>query len=177
MLWKRKYETQLDVEMRDHVERQAADYVAQGMTPEEARRKALAEFGGVELVKEECRDIDAWRVVVPLGRDLRHAMLTLRKSPLFALVAVLVLGFAIGANLTAFTWVDALFLRPLPVDNPKELVQIWSTNAAGEQLNTFSKAIEVLRPEQLFSGTCAFEEVAQPAEIDGTQHEDRSEEH
>src|SRR3954447_20101601 len=115
MLRKRKYEAQLDAEMRDHVERQAADYAAQGMNPEEARRKALAAFGGVELAKEECRDLNALRVVVPLGRDLRHAVRTLRKSPMFALVAVLVLGFAIGANLTAFTWVDALFLRPLPV--------------------------------------------------------------
>ena len=168
MLWRRKYEEQLDAEMREHVERRAADYVAQGMLPEEARRRALAEFGGFELAKEECRDVNAWRrVVAPLGRDLKHAVRTLRKGPLFALVAVVVLGFAIGANLTAFTWVDALFLRPLPVDHPEELVQIWSTNVAGEQLNTFSKAIEVLRTEPSFSGTCAFEEVAQPVEIAG----------
>ncbi len=167
MPWKRKYEAQLDAELREHVERQAAEYVAQGMLPEEARRKALAEFGGVELAKEECRDVNAWRVVAPLGRDLKHAVRALRKSPVFALVAVLVLGFAIGANLTAFTWVDALFLRLLPVDKPDELVQIWSTNATGDQLNTFSKAIEVLRSEPMFSGTCAFEEVAQPTEIDG----------
>jgi predicted permease len=167
MLWKRKYEARLDAEMRDHVERRTAEWVAQGMAPEEARRRALAEFGGVELAKEECRDVNAWRIVAPVGRDLRHAVRTLRKSPVFTLVAVLVLGFAIGANLTAFTWVDALFLRPLPVHHPEELLQIWSTNASGEQLKTFSKAIEVLRTEPSFSGTCAFEEVAQPAEIAG----------
>ena len=167
MFSKRKREAHLDAEMRDHVDRQTADYVAQCMTPEEARRRALAEFGGVEWAKEECRDVRAWRVFAPVGRDLRHAVRMLRKSRLFALVAVLVLGFAIGANLTAFTWVDALFLRPLPVENPDELVQIWSTNATGEQLTTFTGAIKVLRTERLFSGTCAFYEVTNPAEVGG----------
>ena len=86
MPWRRKYESRLDAEMRDHVERLTTDYMARGMNPEEARRRALAEFGGVELAKEECRDVNAWRVVSTFGRDLRYAVRTLRKIPVFTVV-------------------------------------------------------------------------------------------
>jgi predicted permease len=164
---RRRYEAQLDAEMRDHLDRRIADLLARGMTADEARRQTLAEFGGVELAKEECRDVHPWRAAISLGRDSRQALRTLRRSPLFAAVAVLVLGFALAANLTAFTWVDALFLRPLPVDAPDELVQIWTTDATGAQLDSFSKAMEVLRTEPVFSGTCAFEEFSYPMETDG----------
>jgi hypothetical protein len=90
------------------------------------------------------------RRMVALGRDLRHATRTLLKSPLFALIAVLVLGLALAANLTAFTWVNALFLRPLPVDEPDELMQVWTTDASGQPQGTFIKAIDVLREEPSF---------------------------
>ena len=105
--------------------------------------------------------------MLALGRDLKHALRTLSKSPLFALIAVLVLGLAIAANLTAFTWVNALFLRPLPVDRPDELLQVWTTDASGAQQVTFMKAIEVLRTEPLLAGTCAFREIENAAEIGG----------
>ena len=102
-----------------------------------------------------------------VARDLNHALRALCRNPLLTAVAVLVIGFAIGANLIAFAWINALFLRPLPVDRPEELVQIWSTNAAGDQFVTFTKAVEVLRTEPLFRGACAFQEVASPAEMAG----------
>src|SRR5262245_30418290 len=103
--------------------------------------------------------------MVALGRDLKHATRSLAKSPLFALVAVLVLGLALAANLTAFMWVNALFLRPLPVDNPDELMQVWTTDASGQQQATFLAAIKVLRTERSLAGTCAFFEIEQPLEI------------
>lgn len=106
--------------------------------------------------------------MVTLGRDLKQAARALLRTPLFTLIAVLVLGFAFAANLVAFTWINALFLRPLPVDEPDELVQVWSTNAAGDRLVMFTKGVEVLRGDPLFSGTCAFEEIEQPAEIAGS---------
>jgi len=105
--------------------------------------------------------------MMALGRDLKHAARTLLKSPLFAFVAVLVLGLAIAANLTAFTWVNALFLKPLPVDRPNELMQVWTTDASGAQLVTFMKAIDVLRTEPLLAGTCAFRQIEDAAEIGG----------
>jgi predicted permease len=105
--------------------------------------------------------------LLALGRDLEHAARTLLKSPLFALVAALVLGLAIAANLMAFTWVDALFLRPLPVDEPDELVQVSTTDESGQQLRTFLKAVEVLRTEPTLRGTCGFFEIEEPAEIAG----------
>jgi len=102
-----------------------------------------------------------------LGRDFKHAVRTLWRSPLFTLVAVAVLGLAIAANLTAFTWVNALFLRPLPVDEPDELMQVWTTDASGRQLTTFLKAVDVLRTEPALSATCGFFEIENPAEIAG----------
>jgi putative ABC transport system permease protein len=105
--------------------------------------------------------------MVALGRDLKHATRTLLKSPLFALIAVLVLGLAIAANLTAFTWVNALFLRPLPVDRPDELMQVWTTDASGQLQGTFLAAIKVLRTEPSLSGTCGFFEIENAAEIGG----------
>jgi predicted permease len=106
--------------------------------------------------------------MLALGRDLKHAVRTLLKSPLFALVAVLVLGLALGANLTAFTWVDALFLRPLPVERPDELMQVWTTDASGQPQGTFLAAIKVLRTEPKLGGTCGFFEIENAADIGGT---------
>jgi putative ABC transport system permease protein len=105
--------------------------------------------------------------MVALGRDLRHATRALLKSPLFTLVAVLVLGLALAANLTAFTWVNALFLKPLPVDRPNELMQVWTTDASGQPQATFLAAVKVLRTEPSLAGTCAFFEIEHPAEIGG----------
>ena len=105
--------------------------------------------------------------MLALGRDLKHAARTLLKSPLFALIAVLVLGLALAANLTAFTWVNALFLRPLPVDKPNELMQVWTTDASGQPQGTFLAAINVLRTEPLLRGTCGFFEIEHAAEIGG----------
>ena len=105
--------------------------------------------------------------MLALGRDLKHALRTLSKSPLFALIAVLVLGLAIAANLTAFTWVNALFLRPLPVDRPDELVQVWTTDSSGQPQATFLAAIKVLRTEPKLGGTCGFFEIEHAAEIGG----------
>ena len=173
MFWRRKqrYEAELDAELRDHLERQAADYMAQGISREEARRRALIEFGGAELAKEECRDVYALRLLWAAGRDLKHALRSLRKSPGFTAVAILVLGLGIAANLTAFTWVDLLFLRPLPVDAPQELVRIASISGTGNantgQLTIFSKALDQLRAEPVFSGTCGFEDLEYPAELGG----------
>ena len=115
---------ELDEELRDHVERQIEANLLAGMTPIEARRVALVAIGGVRQTSEQCRDQHKVRVVDSAVADTRFAVRVLRRSPVFALVAVASLALGIGAFLTMFQLVDAIRFRPLPVAGAHELVDI-----------------------------------------------------
>src|SRR5260370_9543490 len=96
-------EKRLDAELQSHIEWQVRDYVAAGMDPEQARRRALLEFGGVEQIKEECRDVRAFEIVEGAAKDMRFALRTLRKNPTFTAVCVLTLALGLGAVTATFT--------------------------------------------------------------------------
>src|SRR5579883_2019526 len=123
-------ERELDAELRFHLEREIARNMAAGMTPEEARRAALAEFGGVEQWKEDCRDMRKAHWVDDFVQDVRYVMRTFLKNPGFAAVALLTLALGIGANTAIFSVVDAVLLKPLPFRQPESVVALWETESA-----------------------------------------------
>jgi putative ABC transport system permease protein len=125
-------ESELDEELRFHLEQQVAKYVQSGMSPEEAQRRARIEFGGIERAKEECRDARGVNFIESFIQDLRFAFRMLRKNPGFTAVAALTLALGIGANTTIFGLVDSAFLRGLPFREPDRLVHIWTIEEDGD---------------------------------------------
>jgi len=125
-------ESDLDRELRAHIEQQAEKYIQAGMSPEEAARRARLEFGGIEQIKEECRESWGVRIISELAQDLRYGLRQLRRNPGFTLVAVLTLALGIGANTAIFSLLDPLLLRELPVYRPHELVCISSAGSLGK---------------------------------------------
>jgi hypothetical protein len=115
---------ELDDELRDHLERKTEEYVAQGMTQEEAHRRARLDLGGIEQAKEKCRDARRVNLIQDFTQDLRFGLRMLRKSPGFTAVVILTLALGIGANTAIFQLVDSVRLRSMPVPNAQELVEV-----------------------------------------------------
>ena len=117
-------ERELDAELQAYVELDAAENIRRGMAPQEARRTALARVGGLEMIKEQCRDVHRFRALDDLWRDFQFGFRRLRARPVLAGVAIAVLAIGIGANTVIFALLDALLLRPLPGPDPHRLAVV-----------------------------------------------------
>ncbi len=123
-------EQELGSELRFHIERQVEENLSAGMTPKEARLAAVREFGGVEQVKEECRDTRRVNYLENLLKDVRYGLRMLRKSPSFTFFSVAVLALGIAANSAIFSIADAVLIRPLPYRDSNRLVMVWEDASA-----------------------------------------------
>jgi macrolide transport system ATP-binding/permease protein len=117
---KNNAETDLSEELQFHLQNQIHEYVAQGMDRQEARHAAFRSLGGVEQIKEECRDARKVNLVDNFLQDVRFGLRMLRRSPGFSILAILCLTLGIGANAAVFSWVEGILFRPYPLVSHQE---------------------------------------------------------
>ena len=122
LLPERASDPQLDSELRFHIDELTQANIARGMPADEARRRAILEFGGQEQVKEEVRDVYRVRIIDSAIANGKSAMRFLRKSPSFSATIILTLALGIGANSAVFSAIDAILLRPLPFPEGDQLM-------------------------------------------------------
>jgi predicted permease len=122
-----RFEAGMSEEMRFHLEEYVADLVAEGVAREEAERRARLEFGGIEGLKEDCREVRGLQFFDELHQDARRAWRGLRRSPAFTVTALATLALCIGSNLAIFAVVDGVLLRPLPFLRADRLVRVFNT--------------------------------------------------
>src|SRR2546425_2993576 len=147
---RRQLDEELSDEMSAHLELSTADYVARGMSLEEARRAAGLRFGGTLQTAEAYRDRQGFPLLESLWQDVRYAVRTLRKNPAFTFTALATLALGIGLNTAIFSVAYGVLWRPLPYPNPDRLVIVPSAQQTETGVRTFSPwapvTYEALRP-------------------------------
>ena len=169
LLRRKSVEAELDEELRAHLEHQVQKYVQSGLPIEEAKRRARLQFGGLEQVKEECREARGVNFVETTLQDIRYGSRMLARSPGFTAVAVVTLALGIGANTLIFSVVNAAILHPLPFPDANRLVTLWATSPtigfSGPGTLSDPEYMEWRKQNRVFSEIAAFR--GQPANLTG----------
>ena len=133
-LWSlNRQESDLDDEIRFHLSEEADTRVADGLSPDEARRAAQRDVGNVTSIRAATRDVWIWPWLQDAVQDVRFAGHLLVKDRRFTLAAVTVLALAIGANAAVFTIANAVFVRGLPFHEPDRILRLWTINDRGQR--------------------------------------------
>lgn len=128
---KQEADQDLDDEIQFHLQHQIDEYIAQGMSADDAHYAALRSLGRLQQMKEECREMRNMNLLDNIGQDLRFGFRMMRRSPGFTALAILCLTLGIGANAAVFSWIEGVLLRPFPmVAGQERLMAITGTNRA-----------------------------------------------
>ena len=152
---RQRVEQDLNEELQFHVERKTEEYLAQGLTPGQARQAALRAMDGLTQRQEECRDMRKVNLIDNALQDIRYGLRVLAKSPGFTAIAVLTLALAIGANAVVFGVLNALILRPLNVPQAESLFMI----ERGKDLNgsqSYPDYLDLRDRNRSFDGLAAY---------------------
>lgn len=126
---KQQTERQLESELRFHLEQRTAELAETGIAPDEARRRARLEFGGIEGIKEECRESRRVHLLETFFQDVRYGLRTMVRNPGFTAFAVLTLVLGVSVNTAIFSVVNGVLLNPLPYPHPEQLVGLHQSKA------------------------------------------------
>ncbi len=154
-----RQEQELADEMESHLQFHIEDNLRRGMTPEQARRDATLKLGGLEQTKQAYRERSTIPFIENLLRDVRYALRQLRKSPGFAITAILTLALGIGANSAVFSVVNGVVLRPLPYAHPGELVSVQSrvtTGTPSPELLSYPNFFDWRKQNKVFNWIVAY---------------------
>lgn len=152
---RQEMEQHLDAELRFHFDGLVADNLRAGMSEPEARRSAHLQFGGVEQVKEECRDVRGTRWVEDTLRDLRFGVRILGKSKGLTTILILTLALGIGANTAIFSLVNQILLHPPGISQPERLIAIRARTKSINNVNVSPATLADVRNSQLFQHAAA----------------------
>jgi len=136
---------ELDDELDFHIAQATERNVRRGMSPEEARRAALATLGGRTHWIEQTRDEQRSRLLEDFTRDVRYGASALRRNPGFAVSAILTIALAIAATTTVFSFINTVYLRPLSVPEARRLVRIYGADRPEFDLQLGFPAYQLLR--------------------------------
>ena len=131
LIRRRDLNAEIDEELQFHIESRIQDNIADGMSPDEARRDALSRFGSPAGARDNTRDANILTSLDAITQDVRFAVRSLRRRPAFTAIALLTLALGIGANAAIFTVVRSVLLRPLPFQEPNRLQMITHGPVAG----------------------------------------------
>jgi putative ABC transport system permease protein len=151
---------ELETELRFHLDQLMEENTAAGMTPDEARRMAQLTMGHVTQFQEECRDMRRVNYIDDLLRDLRYAGRNLRRSPGFAVLAVLIMALGIGANTAVFSVVNAVLLRPLAYRGAERIVTLSDFSLTGTEGTALSKQVSAREFQEWHNQSSSFEAMA-----------------